>query len=111
MGWFDEQIKQRKQNDDQLFEEAFVCMADAVLGTKMSSAYQSDELKANGEIGEILKYYKIKPREVPDTVKGLETASSTCCVLMVSCGAMCSWNQAGTRTPWAPCWRRLPLWR
>ena len=72
MGWFDEQIKQRKQNDDQLFEEAFVCMADAVLGTKMSSAYQSDELKANGEIGEILKYYKIKPREVPDTVKGLD---------------------------------------
>ena len=47
-------------------------MADAVLGTKMSSAYQSDELKANGEIGEILKYYKIKPREVPDTVKGLD---------------------------------------
>ena len=31
MGWFDEQIKQRKQSDDQLFEEAFVRIADAVL--------------------------------------------------------------------------------
>ena len=72
MGWFDEQIKQRKQSDDQLFEEAFVRIADAVLGTKMSSAYQSDEAKASGEIGEILKYYKIKPKEVPDTVKGLD---------------------------------------
>ena len=72
MGWFDEQIKQRKQNDDQLFEEAFVRMADAVLGTKMSSAYASDEAKASGEIGEILKYYKIKPSEVPETVKGLD---------------------------------------
>ena len=72
MGWFDEQIKQRKQNDDQLFEEAFVRIADAVLGTKMASAYQNDEAKASGEIGEILKYYKIKPREVPDTVKGLD---------------------------------------
>jgi len=72
MGWFDEQIKQRKQSDDQLFEEAFVRIADAVLGTKMASAYQSDEAKASGEIGEILKYYKIKPREVPDTVKGLD---------------------------------------
>ena len=72
MGWFDEQIKQRKQSDDQLFEEAFVRIADAVLGTKMSSAYASDEAKASGEIGEILKYYKIKPREVPDTVKGLD---------------------------------------
>ena len=72
MGWFDEQIKQRKQSDDQLFEEAFVRIADAVLGTKMSSAYQSDEAKASGEIGEILRYYKIKPKEVPDTVKGLD---------------------------------------
>ena len=72
MGWFDEQIKQRKQSDDQLFEEAFVRIADAVLGTKMSSAYASDEARASGEIGEILKYYKIKPREVPDTVKSLD---------------------------------------
>ncbi len=72
MGWFDEQIKQRKQSDDQLFEEAFVRIADAVLGTKMSAAYLSDEAKASGEIGEILKYYKIKPKEVPDTVKGLD---------------------------------------
>ncbi len=72
MGWFDEQIKQRKQSDDQLLEEAFVRIADAVLGTKMSAAYQTDEVKASGEIGEILKYYKIKPREVPDTIKGLD---------------------------------------
>ena len=72
MGWFDEQIKQRKQSDDQLFEEAFVRIADAVLGTKMAAAYQSDEAKASDEIGEILKYYKIKPREVPDSVKGLD---------------------------------------
>ena len=68
MGWFDEQIKQRKQSDDQLLEESFVRIADAVLGTKMSNAYASDEAKASGEIGEILKYYKIKPKEVPDTV-------------------------------------------
>jgi len=72
MGWFDEQIKQRKQSDDQLFEEAFIRMADAVLGTRMASAYQSDEVKASGEISEILKYYQIKPREVPDTIKGLD---------------------------------------
>ena len=72
MGWFDEQIKLRKQSDDQMLEEAFVRIADAVLGTKMSAACLSDEARASGEIGEILKYYKIKPREVPDTVKGLD---------------------------------------
>ncbi len=72
MGWFDEQIRQRKQSDDLLFEEAFVRIADAVLGTRMSAAYQSDEARASGEIGEILRYYRIKPREVPDTIKGLD---------------------------------------
>ncbi|MGN0154811.1 MAG: NHLP bacteriocin export ABC transporter permease/ATPase subunit [Lachnospiraceae bacterium] len=71
MGWFDEQIKQRKKNDDEIFEEAFVGIADAVLGTKMSAAFTSDESKAQSAIEAILQYYKIKSREVPDSVKGL----------------------------------------
>ena len=71
MGWFDEQIRLRKKNDDSVFEEAFVGMADAVLGSKMSSAFTSDEAKAQGTIEEILKFYKVKQREVPDSVKGL----------------------------------------
>ena len=71
MGWFDEQIKQRKKNDEDLFSEAFVGIADAVLGSKMSAAFSSDEAKAQGAIEEILKYYYIKPREVPDSIKGL----------------------------------------
>ena len=71
MGWFDEQIRLRKQNDDDVFEEAFVGMADAVLGSKMSFAFKSDEAKAQGAIEEILKFYKVKPREVPDSIKGL----------------------------------------
>ena len=71
MGWFDEQIRLRQKNDDSVFEEAFVGMADAVLGSKMSSAFTSDEAKAQGAIEEILKFYKVKQREVPDSVKGL----------------------------------------
>ena len=71
MGWFDEQLKQRKKNDEDLFSEAFVGIADAVLGSKMSAAFVSDEAKAQGAIEEILKYYHVKPREVPDSIKGL----------------------------------------
>ena len=71
MGWFDEQIKQRKKNNEDLFSEAFVGIADAVLGSKMSAAFSTDEAKAQGAIEEILKYYHVKPREVPDSVKGL----------------------------------------
>ena len=71
MGWFDEQIKQRKQNDDAIFSEAFVGIADAVLGSRLASIYSTDEEKAEDAIGEILKYYHVKKREVPASVKGL----------------------------------------
>ena len=71
MGWFDEQIKQRKRNDDAIFSEAFVGIADAVLGSRLVSIYSTDEEKAEDAIGEILKYYHVKPREVPSSIKGL----------------------------------------
>ncbi|MBQ8227695.1 MAG: NHLP bacteriocin export ABC transporter permease/ATPase subunit [Clostridia bacterium] len=71
MGWFDEQIKLRKRNDEAILEEAFVGMADAVLGTKMSEAYKSDVEKADSAIDYIMKYYRIKPVEVPDNFKNL----------------------------------------
>ena len=41
MGWFDEQIKQRKKNDEELFEEAFAGIAGAVLGSRMSAAFMA----------------------------------------------------------------------
>jgi len=71
MGWFDEQIKLRKKNDDAILEESFVGMADAVLGTKMSEAFKSDTEKADSAIDYILRYYKIKPVEVPDNFRNL----------------------------------------
>lgn len=71
MGWFDEQIKQRKKNDNAVFEEAFVGIADAVLGSKMASAFTTDKEKAKDSIDQILRYYKVKPLEVPDSIKGL----------------------------------------
>lgn len=72
MGWFDEQIKQRKQNNEQLLEEAFVRITDAVLDSKMSASFLSDEAKAGDAIGEILRYYKAAPREVPPQIKTLD---------------------------------------
>lgn len=71
MGWFDEQIKLRKKNDDAILEEAFVGLADAVLGTKMSETFKSSAAKVDSAVDEILKYYKIKPVEVPDNFKNL----------------------------------------
>ncbi len=72
MGWFDEQIKQRKQSDNEIFQESFLSMADAVLGSRMSASMGSDEAKTDDALQSILKYYGVKSREIPPTVKGLE---------------------------------------
>ncbi len=68
MGWIDDQIQQRKEHDDEAFSAAFVGIADAVLGTKVSSAWSTDKQKTKNAIDAILKYYHIKSREVPDNI-------------------------------------------
>ena len=71
MGWFDEQIRQRKQNDDEMFSEAFVGIADAVMGKRVTASLDSDKQRAKTAVDDILKYYHIKPVEVPDSVKDI----------------------------------------
>ena len=78
MGWFDEQIKERKRSDDALFEESFVNMADAVLGSRRASAFQSDDARTKTAIDEILRWYHLKPRDIPDSVKGFEDRLEYC---------------------------------
>ncbi len=68
MGWIDDQIKQRKEHDDEAFSAAFVGIADAVLGTKVSYAFNTDKQKTKNAIDAILKYYHVKSREVPDNI-------------------------------------------
>lgn len=70
MGWFDEQLKQRKANDDAVFDDAFVEIAGAVTGAKVKEAL-SDSQKAKDAIDAILKFYHIKSTEIPDSVKDI----------------------------------------
>ena len=69
MGWFDEQIRQRKQNDDDVFADSFVNMAAAVLGSKVTGSLSDGSAAAKSAIDEILKYYHVKSREVSDNIK------------------------------------------
>ena len=67
MGWFDEQIKNRKKNDDDAFAEAFANMASAITGKK-GEIFNSDRTTSKDAIDEILKYYHIKSREIPESI-------------------------------------------
>ena len=72
MSWFDEQIKQRKIKDEEAFEEAFIEIADAVLGEGLASSLKSDSQIAKDAIDEIVKYYHLKTKDVPTEVKSID---------------------------------------
>ena len=71
MGWFDEQIRQRKEQDLNTFEEAFIGLSDAVTGARISAAFADDRSRAKDAIDEILRYYHIKTQEVPETIRDM----------------------------------------
>ena len=69
MGWFDEQIKQRKQLDDEVFSDSFFKMAGAVLGGKDYSILNDSRAMAKDAIDEILNFYHVKTRDVPENIR------------------------------------------
>ena len=70
-GWFDEQIRTRKTQDDIAFEESFRQIAGAVMGHRMADALNDERQTAEDAIGDILNYYRVKPREVPGNIKDM----------------------------------------
>ena len=71
MGWFDEQLRERDQADNAVFEDSFQTIAGAIMGRRMSQALNDDRQRTADAIGEILKYYHIKPQEVPDSIQDM----------------------------------------
>ena len=71
MGWFDEQIRERIQHDDDSFSDAFAAMAGVVMGERISRALNDDRIQARNAIEQILNYYRVKPVELPDNIKDI----------------------------------------
>ena len=68
MGWFDEQIKQRKQNDQDVFTDAFINIAGAVMGSHVSAALNDERQQTKNAFDEILRFYHINAKEIPDNI-------------------------------------------
>ena len=68
MGWFDEQIKQRKQNDQDVFTDAFINIAGAVMGSRLSSALNDERQQMKNAFDEILRFYHINTKDIPDNI-------------------------------------------
>ena len=71
MGWFNEQIRQRMESDQNVLEDSFFRMASVVMD-KWNADRLEDELTISKEaIGDILKYYHHKAEEIPENMTDL----------------------------------------
>ena len=69
MGWFDEQIEERELRDQEVMEDAIFRMAAVVLGKQMAGIAADNRFVTKDAIDEILKYYRCKPSEIPESIK------------------------------------------
>lgn len=72
MGWFDEQIKTRIQNDEDAFAQAFADMSEVIMGKKAVAADLDERKRTESAIGDILSFYHVKATEVPESLDQLD---------------------------------------
>ena len=85
MGWFDEQIQQRKLCDSEEFTEAFCSIADSVTGRSTARALQNDRDRILGALADILTHYGC---EAPRDIGEFEDASDEIEAVCRPCGIM-----------------------
>ena len=73
MGWFDEQIRQRKLSDQEVFEESIFRM-----GKQRAGVLDDDRIVTKAAIDEILKYYHYKPTDIPETIRDFDEQMEFC---------------------------------
>ena len=78
MGWFDEQIRQRKQSDQDIFEDSMLNMASVVLGRSRVSEMADERVLTKAALDDILKYYHITLTEAPETVTDVDEQMEFC---------------------------------
>ena len=78
MGWFENQIEERREADQQLLENSLLQVAGVILGKKSGERFIDDRIVTKSAVDEILKYYHFRPADVPDSVKTMEQHLDYC---------------------------------
>ena len=68
MGWFDEQIRQREQSDQEILEDSFFRIAGAIMDKWSADRPENDRPVVGEALNEILRYYRCKPVAIPESV-------------------------------------------
>ena len=68
MGWFDEQINERRQADQRLLEDSFVGITRILMGDKDAVRLLESRMIAKNSLDEIVKFYHLRPVDIPDEI-------------------------------------------
>ena len=72
MGWFDEQIEERKKHEDELLTDAFQNISKAVVQHKIGEGFFGIGRDVQDAVSQLLRYFNVKERKVPAKLKSLE---------------------------------------
>ena len=78
MSWFDRQVRQIKNSDQEDFENSIFRMASVVLGKHDAQIADDERMVTKAALDEILKYYHYKSTEIPASVKDPEDQMDYC---------------------------------
>ncbi len=71
MSWFNEQIRQREESDQNILEESFFRMASVVMDKWDAERLEDGRLISKAAIDDVLKYFHEKPVDIPEDIKGV----------------------------------------
>lgn len=78
MGWFDNQIKSRREADQQLLDDSFLKVAGVIMGTRNAEKISDERIITKNAIDTILKYYHYKTSDVPGSLKNADEQLDFC---------------------------------
>ena len=78
MGWFDNQIKTRREADQQLLDDSFIKIAGVVLGQRNAEKMGDERIVTKNAIDDILKCYHFKTVDLPRDVKTADEQLDYC---------------------------------
>ena len=78
MGWFDNQIKSRREADQQLLDDSFLKVAGVIMGARNAEKISDERIITKNAIDTILKYYHYKTSDVPDSLKNADEQLDFC---------------------------------
>lgn len=72
MGWFDEQIKERKESDLNAVEDSFLKIAGSVMGRRLTASLKDKRTMVKDAIEDVLKYYGVDHKEIPNDLEEID---------------------------------------